>query len=199
MNETSNIVRLRQPDEIDDPLTNILRSGARQLACAGGRDGSRGVSRRHEGFEACLTAATVLCGTATAPSARSRRGSGLSRSARVKIRDRGAAMRWRADSLHLGDPAAVGAAHEEPGCAVAGALSARHLDGRLPGGAGGAAGQGRAEPVAGGDLQTDGGVEGRVRALAEARSVGAPVRVRVGGRCLPAGSHGRPQANACWC
>src|SRR5258708_30677081 len=31
MNETSNIVALRQSDEIDDPLTNILRSGARQL------------------------------------------------------------------------------------------------------------------------------------------------------------------------
>src|ERR1700730_2953300 len=31
MNETSNVVRLRHPDEIDDPLTNILRSGARQL------------------------------------------------------------------------------------------------------------------------------------------------------------------------
>ena len=31
MNENSNIVRLRQQGEIDDPLTNILRSGARQL------------------------------------------------------------------------------------------------------------------------------------------------------------------------
>jgi hypothetical protein len=31
MNEHSNVVPLRQPDEIDDPLTNILRSGARQL------------------------------------------------------------------------------------------------------------------------------------------------------------------------
>ena len=31
MNETSNIVPLRQPDEIDDPPTNILRAGARQL------------------------------------------------------------------------------------------------------------------------------------------------------------------------
>ncbi len=31
MNENSNIIRLRQPDEIDDPLTNVLRSGARQL------------------------------------------------------------------------------------------------------------------------------------------------------------------------
>ena len=31
MNENINIVPLRQPDEIDDPLTNILRSGARHL------------------------------------------------------------------------------------------------------------------------------------------------------------------------
>ena len=31
MNETSKIIALRQPDEIDDPLTNILRAGARQL------------------------------------------------------------------------------------------------------------------------------------------------------------------------
>ena len=30
MNETSNIVPL-QPDEIDHPLTNVLRAGARQL------------------------------------------------------------------------------------------------------------------------------------------------------------------------
>ena len=31
MNESSSVVRLRQPDEIDDPLTSVLRSGARQL------------------------------------------------------------------------------------------------------------------------------------------------------------------------
>jgi len=31
MNETSSVVRLRQPDEIDDPLTSVLRAGARQL------------------------------------------------------------------------------------------------------------------------------------------------------------------------
>jgi transposase-like protein len=31
MNETSKVVPLRQPDEIDDPLTNIVRAGARQL------------------------------------------------------------------------------------------------------------------------------------------------------------------------
>jgi putative transposase len=31
MNEIINIVRLRQPGEIDDPLTDILKTGARQL------------------------------------------------------------------------------------------------------------------------------------------------------------------------
>ncbi len=36
MNEISNIVALRHPDEIDDPLTNILRAGARQLLAQAG-------------------------------------------------------------------------------------------------------------------------------------------------------------------
>src|SRR5258708_19910183 len=36
MDEHSNIVPLRQPDEIDDPLRNILRSGARQLLAQAG-------------------------------------------------------------------------------------------------------------------------------------------------------------------
>ena len=31
MNETSSVLRLRQPEEIDDPLTSVLRAGARQL------------------------------------------------------------------------------------------------------------------------------------------------------------------------
>ncbi len=34
MNQDSNVVRLRQPDEIDDPLTDVLRVGARLLAQA---------------------------------------------------------------------------------------------------------------------------------------------------------------------
>ena len=31
MNENSNVVQLRQPDAVDDPLTEVLRAGARQL------------------------------------------------------------------------------------------------------------------------------------------------------------------------
>src|ERR1700726_3579837 len=37
---------------------------------------------------------------------------------------------WRADPVQLGDPAAVGAAHPELGCALAGALPAGHFDRR---------------------------------------------------------------------
>ena len=31
MNDTTHVLRLRQPDEINDPLTDILRAGARKL------------------------------------------------------------------------------------------------------------------------------------------------------------------------
>jgi hypothetical protein len=31
MNETTNVIRFRQPAAIDDPLTDLLRAGARQL------------------------------------------------------------------------------------------------------------------------------------------------------------------------
>ncbi len=31
MTEPTNVVRFRQPDEIDDPLTEVLRAGARHL------------------------------------------------------------------------------------------------------------------------------------------------------------------------
>ena len=31
MNETTSVLRLRQPEEIDDPLTSVLRAGAREL------------------------------------------------------------------------------------------------------------------------------------------------------------------------
>ena len=31
MEQSTNVVRLRQPDDVDDPLTEVLRAGARQL------------------------------------------------------------------------------------------------------------------------------------------------------------------------
>jgi len=175
MNETSNIVPLRQPDEIDDPLTNILRAGARQLL-------AQAVEIEVETFLATVKDLKLADGRARVV----RHGYGPARTiatgirpvevARAKLRDRGAA----GDSERIRFSSAIlplGAAHPEFGRAVAAAVPARHLDGRFPGGADGYAGQGRAEPVAGGHLPADGRVAGRVRALAEARSVGATLRV----------------------
>src|SRR5580704_6501959 len=70
--------------------------------------------------------------------------------------------------LHLIDPAEVGAADQEPRCAVADSLSARVVDRRLPGGAQRTVGKGRTQPVSGRDRTADGGVAGRLRCLAEA-------------------------------
>src|SRR6266853_6263984 len=85
----------------------------------------------------------------------------------------------------------MGTADEEPGCALAGALLARHFDGRFPGGLGGLAWQGRAEPVAFGDFPAGRGMAGRIRSLAGARSLGAALRVPLGGWRLPASPDGR--------
>ena len=77
MNE-KRVVPLRQPDEIDDPLTEILRCGAKRLV-------QQAVEAEFAAFlrQACrsrtATGASALSGTDMIPHARSRRGSGLSR------------------------------------------------------------------------------------------------------------------------
>src|SRR4030081_2057237 len=191
MNEDSNVVPLRQPDEIDDPLTNILRSGARQLL-------AQAVEMEAEAFLAAMKGLKLPDGRdrlvrhGHGPVRTIQTGIGAVEVARVKIRDRATAS----DGERLRFTSAIlplwARRTKNLDALLPGALLARHLDGRLPGGAGGTPGQGCAESFSGGDLQTDGGVAGRVRALAEARSFGVPVRVRVGGRRLPAGSPGRP-------
>ena len=119
--------------------------------------------------------------------------------ARVKIRDRAAAERWRADPLHLSDPSAVGAADEEPGRAFAGALPARHFDGRLPGGAGGTFGQERTELVTCGDFPAD-GRSGRASTSAGRSAICRRDDTSTSGPtvsfCRPAW---KTTANACWC
>ena len=73
MNENSNVVTLRQRDEIDDPLTNILRSGARELL-------AQAVEMEAEAFLAAMKGmklpdgSDAWCGTATAQCGRYRRG-----------------------------------------------------------------------------------------------------------------------------
>ena len=67
MNTSTNVVRLRQPEEFEDPLTDILRSGARRLL-------AQAVELEAEAFLArcrissCLTGVIVWFGTGTVPS-----------------------------------------------------------------------------------------------------------------------------------
>src|SRR4029079_15386271 len=107
MNETSNIVALRQPDDIDDPLTNILRAGARQLLAQAVEievetflatekdlklaDGRARVVRHGYGPARTIRprAGVVRCGDGAAR--RIAAGIGRGEVARAKIRDRGAA------------------------------------------------------------------------------------------------------------
>ena len=79
MSEDSTVVRLRQPEEIDDPLTAVLRSGRPAAAGAGDRGGSRGLSGRDAGAASCRTGVSGWSGTAMARSGWSRPGSGRSR------------------------------------------------------------------------------------------------------------------------
>lgn len=90
MNETSKIVALRQPDEIDDPLTNILRAGARQLL-------AQAVEIEVETFLATVKDLKLADGRARVvrhgygPARTIATGIGPVEVARAKIRDRGAA------------------------------------------------------------------------------------------------------------
>jgi putative transposase len=90
MNETSKIITLRQPDDIDDPLTNILRAGARQLL-------AQAVEIEVETFFATVKDLKLADGRARVvrhgygPARTIATGIGPVEVARAKIRDRGAA------------------------------------------------------------------------------------------------------------
>ena len=89
MNETINIVRLRQPDEIDDPLTDVLRSGARKLL-------AQAIEMEAEAFLAEMRDLKLPDGRerlvrhGRGPERSIQTGIGAVPVSRVKIRDRGA-------------------------------------------------------------------------------------------------------------
>ncbi len=89
MNEATNIVALRQPEEIDDPLTDILRAGARQLL-------AQAVEIEVAAFVATMKDVRLADGRARVvrhgygPSRTIQTGIGPVAVARAKVRDRGA-------------------------------------------------------------------------------------------------------------
>ncbi|WP_046867590.1 IS256 family transposase, partial [Microvirga massiliensis] len=90
MNDPINIVRLRQPDAIDDPLTEILRAGARKLL-------AQAIESEAEAYLASMRALKLPDGRERlvrhghGPARTIQTGIGLVEVRRVKIRDRGAA------------------------------------------------------------------------------------------------------------
>ena len=76
--DENRVVPLRQPDEIDDPLTEILRSGAKRLVQQAVEAEFAAFLARHADLE-LPTGASALSVTGTIPFARSRRGSDRSR------------------------------------------------------------------------------------------------------------------------
>ena len=89
MDENSNVVRLRQPDDVDDPLTEVLRSGARQLL-------ARAVELEVEAFLAERTDLKLPDGRVRlvrhghGPEREVQTGIGAVAVSRPKVRDRGA-------------------------------------------------------------------------------------------------------------
>ncbi len=89
MPTSTTIVRLRQPDEIDDPLTEVLRTGARRLL-------AQAVEMEAEAFLAAMQDLRLPDGRARlvrhghGPEREIQTGIGPVPVARVKIRDRGA-------------------------------------------------------------------------------------------------------------
>ena len=88
--EHSNLVRLRQPDDIDDPLTEVLRAGARRLLV-------RAVELEAEAFLTGMQELKLPDGRARlvrhghGPERQVQTGIGPVTVAQVKMRDRGAA------------------------------------------------------------------------------------------------------------
>ena len=90
MSTSTNVVRLRQPDEIDDPLTDVLRAGARRLL-------AQAVELEAEAFLADMRELKLPDGRdrlvrhGHGPERMIQTGIGPVAVSRVKIRDRGAA------------------------------------------------------------------------------------------------------------
>src|ERR1700704_2834133 len=189
MNENSNVVPLRQPDEIDDPLTNILRSGARQLL-------AQAVEMEAEAFLAAMKGLKLPDGRdrlvrhGHGPVRTIQTGIGAVEVARGRIRDRATAS----DGERLRFTSAILPLWARRTKNLDALLPALYLRGISTGDF-----QEALAALLGKDApnlspavisRLTAEWQGRVRALAEARSFGVPVCVRVGGRRLPAGSHG---------
>src|SRR5512134_4005269 len=131
MSRDTTVIRLRQPDAIDDPLSELAREGARRML--------------GQVLIAEANAFVALWKDVKLPDGRDRvvrHGHGPERAIqtgigpvavrRAKVCDRGG--RGGEDPVHFVDPAEMGAADAEPRCSASDIVLAWHFDRRLPGG-----------------------------------------------------------------
>src|SRR6266403_2860033 len=189
MLKDTTVIRLRQPDAIDDPLTELAREGARRML-------AQALIAEADAFVALRKDLKLPDGRdrvvrhGHGPHRAIQTGVGPVEVRRAKVRDRGEVgaeekirftssilpkWAWRTKTLD----------------ALLPVLYLRGVSNwRLPGGARCPVGKGRAQLVASRDLAADRGMAGGLRCLAETRSRGAAIRVRVGRWGLLAGPDG---------
>ena len=200
MNETINIVRLRQPGEIDDPLTDILKAGARQLL-------ARAVELEAEVFLASMQhlklarRAGPTCAARARPRARSiangdRAGRGQPGEGARSRRGSG----WRRAFASLRRFCRCGRGGRRAWMRLLPVLYLRGIStGDFQEALGGPLGQGRAEPVAGSHLPAD----GRSGRASTSAGKSATCRAALRAMCGPMASSCRhawkTTASACWC
>ena len=189
MLKDTTVVRFRQPDAIDDPLTELAREGARRML-------AQALVAEADAFVALWKDSKLPDGRdrvvrhGHGPHRAIQTGVGPVEVRRAKVRDRGEVSAEEKIRFTSSNSAEVGAADQGSRRAVAGSLPARGVDRRLPGGAGRPVGQGRAELVASRDLAADRAMAGGLRCLAELPPLGPAIRIRVGGWGLLAGPDG---------
>ena len=135
MKDDTTIIPFHQPDSVSDPLTGIAREGARRML-------AEALKAEADAFVASFVDETLpdgrqrVVGHGHGPERSIQTGIGTLDVPRPKVRDRaggipaGAEVRFTSNILPQ-----TGAALVQPRCAAAGALPARDLDRRFPGGA----------------------------------------------------------------
>jgi len=133
MSRDTSVIAFRQPDDIDDPLTELAREGARRML-------AQVLIAEADAFVARCKDLKLADGRdrivrhGHGPDRTIQTGVGPVEVRRAKVRDRGDV--GKKEKIHSSSyPAEMGAADEESRRAVAGSLPARGVDGRLPGGA----------------------------------------------------------------
>ena len=187
MPSSSTVVSLRQPDEVEDPSTAVLRSGARRLL-------AQAIEAEAETFLATMKDLRLPDGRdrvvrhGLGPERRSRPGSARSGCGASSC---ATAAPWRAGAFASPRPSCrggPGARGAWMGCCRSSTCAGSRW--ATSGRRSGRCWARRPEPVAVGDRTAAGRMGGGLCALAAARPVGPALRLCLGRRRLPAGAHG---------